>query len=201
MTSVAPWLLLLVSTATPVARTDALIDAFKNVQVIGATGRELDEPQRRSNVEAFARLDGFFDYEQISLVSLGPLRQRFSAEQLERFNSRFREAIRLIAFPNAAKALREARYRLRPGEAGAQRGDVALVTLNDHDREQSEIVFRWRKTRGSWRVWDIVIEGASLVANYREQFEKLLHDGPVERLLAKLAERIDEKRRDKILAP
>lgn len=44
----------------------------------------------------------------------------------------------------------------------------------------------YQKTENSWMVYDIVIEGVSLVANYRSQFGQILDGGSFQELIAKL---------------
>jgi phospholipid transport system substrate-binding protein len=39
---------------------------------------------------------------------------------------------------------------------------------------------------GHWRVYDVIIEGVSLTANYRTQFNKIIQTSSFEDLVAKL---------------
>lgn len=45
---------------------------------------------------------------------------------------------------------------------------------------------------GSWIVYDIVIEGVSLVGNYRSQFDQILQKDPYEKLVEELKKKIDK---------
>jgi phospholipid transport system substrate-binding protein len=42
---------------------------------------------------------------------------------------------------------------------------------------------------GEWKVYDVVIEGVSLVQNYRSQFREILTNKPPENLLKMLREK------------
>jgi phospholipid transport system substrate-binding protein len=55
------------------------------------------------------------------------------------------------------------------------------------------VVYRVRKEGGSWLVYDISIEGVSLVYNYRTQFNSILSKSSYAELVAKLKEKIAEK--------
>ncbi len=59
-------------------------------------------------------------------------------------------------------------------------------------RKTSEIPIYYRVIMkdGSWRVYDIVIEGVSLVSNYRSQFKEILVNKPPESLLETLREKV-----------
>ncbi len=66
--------------------------------------------------------------------------------------------------------------------------DTKVVT------ESVEIPINYRLYKdknGQWMVYDIVIEGVSLVGNYRSQFGQMLEKDPFEKLLEKLKAKID----------
>lgn len=48
------------------------------------------------------------------------------------------------------------------------------------------IDYRLHKTPEGWRVYDVIIEGVSLVANYRRQFKRLIRRSSYEELLARM---------------
>ena len=48
--------------------------------------------------------------------------------------------------------------------------------------------------KARWVVYDVVIEGVSLVQNYRTQFNELLQKGDAEALIAKVNSRAQELR-------
>ncbi|WP_300464006.1 ABC transporter substrate-binding protein [Desulfobacula sp.] len=49
----------------------------------------------------------------------------------------------------------------------------------------------YQSTDGSWMVYDIVIEGVSLVGNYRSQFDQILQKDPYEKLVEELKKKIN----------
>ncbi|MBM4122839.1 MAG: ABC transporter substrate-binding protein [Nitrospira sp.] len=63
---------------------------------------------------------------------------------------------------------------------------------------KAEIPLDYRLTRlaGDWRVYDVVIDGVSLVSNYRGQFSKIIKSSSYADLVEKL-----RKKSDKIAAP
>ena len=55
------------------------------------------------------------------------------------------------------------------------------------------IDYRMYKTDdGKWMVYDLVIEGVSLVANYRSQFDQILQKGSYEKLVEDLKKKIEK---------
>ena len=61
------------------------------------------------------------------------------------------------------------------------------------DTIEIPINYRMYQTKqGDWMVYDIVIEGVSLVANYRSQFASILKKGSYEQLVKDLKKKLDE---------
>lgn len=52
--------------------------------------------------------------------------------------------------------------------------------------------YRLLNRSGEWLVYDIVIDGVSLVRNYRGQFEKIIRDSSYQGLLERLRQRVKE---------
>jgi phospholipid transport system substrate-binding protein len=71
-------------------------------------------------------------------------------------------------------------------------GDYALVKVKIVTKKETEIPvkYRLRKKRDEWLVYDVIIEGVSLVNNYRTQFNSIIvrykYQGLVKRLRAKV---------------
>ena len=42
---------------------------------------------------------------------------------------------------------------------------------------------------GRWHAYDIIVDGVSLVKNYRSQFQKIIHESSYEELVKKVRER------------
>jgi len=73
-------------------------------------------------------------------------------------------------------------------------GDYAEVEAKVVTNKNTEIpvVYRMRAKDQKWLVYDIVIEGVSLVNNYRTQFSDILAKSSFEALLKRLKEKGDE---------
>jgi phospholipid transport system substrate-binding protein len=68
-------------------------------------------------------------------------------------------------------------------------GDQATVRTKILDRTNRELPVDYRMLRGPdgrWVIYDVLIEGVSLVANYRSQFDQIIRTASYERLVAKL---------------
>ena len=68
-------------------------------------------------------------------------------------------------------------------------GEQATVRTKILDRTNRELPIDYRMVRGPdgrWLIYDVLIEGVSLVANYRSQFDQIIRTASYERLVEKL---------------
>jgi phospholipid transport system substrate-binding protein len=73
-------------------------------------------------------------------------------------------------------------------------GDAAAVGSRIVTRQGLHVPVQYRMLRRGdrWLVYDVVIEGVSLVANYRSQFNKIIQTSSFEELVKKMKTRQDE---------
>ncbi len=64
-----------------------------------------------------------------------------------------------------------------------------VVTAN---RDEFTLDYRLIKQNGKWMVYDVVIEGVSLVSNYRSQFNKIITANGYDKLVKKLQTKSEE---------
>ena len=60
------------------------------------------------------------------------------------------------------------------------------VQITTKDQIAHPVEYRLQKSGRSWRVYDVLIEGVSLVKNYRDQFDEILAKSSYEKLVADL---------------
>jgi phospholipid transport system substrate-binding protein len=74
-------------------------------------------------------------------------------------------------------------------------GDFSLVTVKIITKQDTEIQvqYRLKKKGGEWLVYDISIEGVSLVNNYRKQFSSILTRSSYDDLVEKLRSKVEGK--------
>ena len=117
-----------------------------------------------------------FDWTELSRRTLGRNWKKFSPEQKKEFTqlfSRLLEGVyadRLLAYTNE-KVVFEKETELKKGR----------VEIASHIRlaDGTKIPLNYRAIQkdGNWKVYDVVIEGVSMVKNYRGQFKELLSKG------------------------
>jgi phospholipid transport system substrate-binding protein len=148
--------------------------------------RELSKHERRSQVQqiAYAR----FDFDTMSRLVLARNWNLLSAAQQVEFEREFKTFL-AKGYGNRLDAYDQQRVEI-VGEQAEPRGDVTIRTrILGGDFEGVAMDYRLRSRDGEWRVIDVVIEGISLVANYRDQFKEVLSRGGPDELLKELREK------------
>jgi phospholipid transport system substrate-binding protein len=174
--------------------------------VRAATARETVESQVNKVLQALAEpgfkdqtkdakivkirtiVNEIFDYTELSRRTLGREWAKFNAPQQAEFIKLFSELLektyadRLLSYSDE-KVVFEKESMLREGQAE--------VTSNVLTAEGKKIPLDYRliQKEGNWRVYDVIIEGISLVKNYRDQFRDILAKDSPEEVLKMLREK------------
>lgn len=56
------------------------------------------------------------------------------------------------------------------------------------------ITYRLLNESGTWKVYDVTIEGVSLVNNYRSQFSRIISESSYAELVKRLRNKVNEQR-------
>lgn len=173
--------------------SDALLRLEKTVhQVIAMLQNpEYSRPEQRETRRKLLQeiIYPEFDFQRMAQGAVGQPWKKFSPDQQERFAVAFRTMLENTYF-NMIE-----RYS---GEEVNFTNDVAL---SDQVRRIDSVVvskgqkydmsYRLYPKGDHWLVFDIIIEGVSVISNYRSQFKQLLYSGnpDIEGLIAKMQEK------------
>jgi phospholipid transport system substrate-binding protein len=168
------------------APTDALKETVDRiVQILADPGLQDKPEQRRAEVRKIA--EGIFDYPDTARRALGPHWNARSPQEQQEFVKLFADLLDR-AYISKIELYQGERVRY-VGETAD--GDEATVKTVIATKKSSEIPVDYRLHRkdGRWLIYDVIIEGVSLVSNYRTQFNKIVqtesYDALVQRLRAK----------------
>ncbi len=131
---------------------------------------------------------GRFDLEVMSRLVLARNWKRFSEEQKAQYVEEFKRYL-TNTYGNRIERYDQQEVEII-GEREEPRGDVVVKTkILGGEFEGALVDYRLRKQGSEWRVIDVVIEGISMVSNYRDQFKAIISRGGPELLLDKLKEK------------
>jgi len=131
---------------------------------------------------------GRFDLEVMSRLVLARNWKRFSEEQRAQYVEEFKRYL-TNTYGNRIERYDQQEVEII-GEREEPRGDVVIKTkIIGGEFEGALVDYRLRKQDSDWLVIDVVIEGISMVSNYRDQFKSIISRGGPELLLDKLKEK------------
>ncbi|HVN38765.1 MAG TPA: ABC transporter substrate-binding protein [Myxococcota bacterium] len=149
-------------------------------------GRSSD--QRRKDLEAIAR--DRFDFMTMSKLVMATNWKKLSPDQQTEFVDQF---TRFLANDYGARIDRYHQEDVQiTGEQPEARGDHTVKTKivgGDNDGAIVDYRLRQQEGGGNWLIIDVVIEGISLVANYRDQFREVANQGGPVVVIQKLKEK------------
>jgi phospholipid transport system substrate-binding protein len=129
------------------------------------------------------------DMPRIAHIVLGKYARRVDGANLETFTGEF-QTLLVRTYTSSLMAYQGERVDVSQAAAVSARG-TATVDLRVYraDGAPIEISFLTHNRRGPWLVYDIRIEGISLVGNYRSEFSSILRNQGVEGLINSLKNR------------
>lgn len=175
--------------------TDTLRGFFAEVNKILAEP-EIEGPAERL-IAVRKLVNDIFDFREAAELALGREWQGRTPAEQEEFVQLFADLFeRSYVLRVASKASLNAGVRVRFSGESVDR-DVATVRTALGSRDGGEILLDYRmiKRGERWMIRDIVIEGVSLVANYRAQFHRIIQGWSYPELVARMKAKTAEARR------
>ena len=151
------------------------------------------EASRRDRIAAIAY--EHFDFGTMSKLVIARPWRKFTKQQRVEFIAEFKTH---LARSYGRRLSRYEGVKLEVvGEVPEQRGDVTVKSrIVGGQFDGATIDYRSRAKDGRWLVIDVIIEGVSLVANFRAQFKPIVAQGGAPELLARLKGKNDELQKD-----
>ena len=133
-----------------------------------------------------------FNFDRVSRLVLGKAWGKATAEQKKAFQEEFRSLL-LRTYATALSKYRNQTIEYKPFRAQAGDTDVTVRTqILQPGGQPVAVDYSLEKTGDNWKVYDITIEGVSLVTNYRGQFSNEIRQGGLDSLIQKLAAKNQE---------
>ena len=144
------------------------------------------EPRGEQRRAAIGKVAGeIFDFDDMARRSLGQhWDRRTSAERLE-FARLFTELIQRSYIAKVDQHGSAARVTFL-GDTVQDDYAVVRTTIPLSNGSTMPVDYRMRSRGGHWRVYDLSMDGISLLANYRAQFNKIIRTSSFEALVARL---------------
>ena len=137
-------------------------------------------------------INEIFDYQALSERTLGRDWKKFNPQQQTEFVDLFSKLLENVY---ADRILAYTHEKIEYGkETDLRENQVEVESyIITTDNKKVPLFYRLMQESGTWRVYDVVIEGVSMIKNYRGQFRDILAKKSPEDLLQILREKAKEK--------
>ncbi len=132
-----------------------------------------------------------FDYEEMSKRSLVAQWNKLSKSEKQEFVELF-QALLSNSYAKKIEGYsgEQVHYLKELGDGAYAEVRTKIVS----PKSEFPVDYRLMNQSGDWRVYDVVIDGVSLVKNYRSQFERIIHSSSYPDLVEKLRKKSSEIR-------
>jgi phospholipid transport system substrate-binding protein len=133
-------------------------------------------------------VDEFFDYPELSKRTLANHWKAFTPEQQKEFTTLFGKLLANVYMDRIMQYSNEKVVFGKETKLSENTVEIQSEILT----QSKSVPLNYRmisNNKGEWKVYDVVVEGVSLVMNYRSQFREILSSKPPENLLKTLREK------------
>ena len=138
-------------------------------------------------------VDPYFDYREMAKRSLGPVWGQLNAGQRNEFVRLFAELLEASYSDKIEKYAQNVKIDYTSEILTGDYAEVRTVLTWPNDR--IPLNYRLLLEGDTWKVYDVVIEGVSLVSNYRAQFRRIIHQSSYAELVRRLQTKVSDLKR------
>jgi phospholipid transport system substrate-binding protein len=167
------------------SNVNGVLDVLRDPKLQGESGKKV----KAERIEAAA--EKLFDFVELSKRTLGVNWNKFSPDQRREFVQLFKGILK-DAYVEKITAYTNEQVNFDK-EVSLSEGTVEIQSIVVAKSGEVPIYYRVMKKENNWKVYDVVIEGVSLISNYRTQFREILGNNPPEKLLETLRKKVGKK--------
>jgi len=164
------------------ASAEALLKA--NLAAVFAVLQKQDLDQEAKNREIIETVNPMFDFSLMAKLTLGrKYWPGLTPEQKESFTQLFIKRLRTSYLDSLTLYTDEKVIYETPVEVKQK---IHIPTYLVSQNNKISIRYKFYHSKSNWKIYDLEIQGVSIVRSYRSQFHEILKSGTIDDLLTKL---------------
>jgi phospholipid transport system substrate-binding protein len=133
-----------------------------------------------------AKVIPHFNFAAMTALAMGQNWRKAAPEQKKRLVEEFKTLL-VRTYASALAAYSDQKFDFRPLRAKPSDTDVVVqVRVLQAGAQAVPIDYSMEKTPEGWKVYDVMVGGVSLVANYRTEFNNVVRDSGIDGLIKNL---------------
>jgi phospholipid transport system substrate-binding protein len=161
---------------------DKVLDVLRDPALKGESGKKTKRQKIRSISEKM------FDYSELSRRTLGQDWKKLNPAQQNEFSNLYKSLLEDAYADKIINYTDEKVAFSKENQLSEKTFEVQTTVLTK--KADIPIFYRVIQKDGQWKVYDVVIEGVSLINNYRNQFREILMNKSPEVLLDTLRKKV-----------
>jgi phospholipid transport system substrate-binding protein len=143
-----------------------------------------DLPQEEKNRKIIEIVEPVFDFELMAKLALGKTGwQEMNAAQQKEFVDLFVARLK-ASYLDKSSLYSDEKVTYKPA---LEVGDKIHAPIDVIGKEKTvSVVYKFYSSGNAWKIYDVEINGVSLIQSYKSQFTEILKNGTVENLLEEL---------------
>ena len=186
--------LALAAAAAPVRAQEAPDAMVKRVQqevlqIVKTDPKVQAGDQARTREVVESKLLPNFDFTRMTALAMGRNWRQATPEQQQRLTTEFRSLL-VRTYAGALNQYRDQQINYKPLRAEDKATDVIVRTEVVRPGQQPvQIDYGMEKSGDSWKCYDVIVGGVSLVTNYRDEFNEQIRSGGIDGLIRTLTDK------------
>jgi phospholipid transport system substrate-binding protein len=175
-----------VAAGAPTEEVKSIVDEVIRLLGDPALKSPAQKSQRRQKIKQL--VDRRFDYEEMAKRSLGANWSKLNQGQRREFVKLFSELLE-ASYADKIEKYSDEKVLYTAEQVDGNYAEVRTVLVRRNDK----IPMNYRlMDKSPWMVYDVVIEGVSLIGNYRSQFSRIITESSYAELVRRLRTKVDE---------
>ena len=159
-----------------------LLEAKWNAVVTVLQNKDLNQKRKEKIIDKI--ISPIFDTELMAKLALGRTNwPKLTVPQQKRFTKLFSERLKSF-YQEKTTFYTDEKVLFKPAKQEKNNIIIPMVLISDNTED--EILYKLHKMDKSWKIYDVEIQGVSILQTYRAQFDDILRRGTVKDLLSEL---------------
>jgi phospholipid transport system substrate-binding protein len=154
------------------------------------TDKNLKQHEQHRRQALKKSISAIFDYSEMAKRSLGKHWNQRSPAERKQFTDLFASLLE-NSYASKIESYNNEKIDYLKDTVDGNYAEVKSKVITPK-RDEYSLDYRLLNENGKWMVYDVVIEGVSLVSNYRTQFNKIITTNGYNELVKKLQTKTDE---------
>lgn len=172
---------------------DIVQDLIKSIGMIkDESVIKLNPEEKKAKQRFIKRANSLIDIPGLGPKTLGPQWEKRTQKEKDNFLFVLTELFGKVAYPKSSKFFTD--LEIKYNDEKAKQGRVEVNTSMEHESEGLiEIDYMLHKVNDQWLIYDVVLDGVSLVINLKSQFRKIILEESYGALIKRMNDRLEKE--------